>query len=36
MAKQDNHYIRERVLKSGKTSLLIEIRAYGKTPSGSH
>lgn len=31
MAKQDNHYIRERTLKSGKTALLIEIRAYGQT-----
>lgn len=31
MAKQDNHYIRERVLKSGKTALLIEIRAYGQS-----
>ena len=31
MAKQDNHYIRERALKSGKTALLIEIRAYGQS-----
>ena len=34
MAKQDNHYIRERTLKSGKTALLIEIRAYGQNHSG--
>lgn len=32
MAKTvDNHYIRERTLKSGKTSLLIEIRLDGQT-----